>query len=188
MAAHPASIVVPGRLSRSPARVRFIGGSLAFLLSVSGAICLVALCAVLPLSWSTARTWLLLGALAAGLGAIVGAILGWQLALVAADRRRPLRGSVIGVTVRAVLAGAALVAGLGILSPGDDLARIDNQIQLADVATTVLVPVVVRAGWAITVLGFGLALFSIPATVVVAPIVTVWILALRAIVGDRQAR
>ena len=173
---------------RSPEGLRFIGAALAFLLCLAGAIALVALAASPPLSWTTARTWALLGALAAGLGAIVGSVLGWQQAGMASDRRVPVARATLSVSWRAVLAGAALIAGLSLVTPGDDYSQIDDRIQLADIAARVLVPVTIRAGWALTTLTFGLILFSIPATIVIAPLVTIWITVLRRIVADPSPR
>jgi hypothetical protein len=164
-------------------RVRFLGSALAFLLALAGALALVAIMAILPHTWSTARFWLLLGALAAGLGAFVGAILGWQMAPLAADRRAPLLRVAWSVTWRAIFAGAALVAASALAAPGDDLARLD-QVQLSSVVDRIIVPIGVRAAWALTSLVFGLVIFAIPAALIVAPVVSVWILVLRRVVGD----
>jgi hypothetical protein len=163
--------------------VRFIGSALAFFLALAGGLALVSLAAILPLTWSTARLWLLLGALASGIGALVGGILGWQLAPLAADRRIPLVRAAISATWRAILAGAALVAASALAAPGDDLARLD-QVQLSSVVERIIVPIGVRAGWALTSFAIGVMVFAIPAALVVAPVVSVWILLLRRAVGD----
>ena len=106
----------------------------------------------------------------------------------ASDRRVPVARATLSVSWRAVLAGAALIAGLSLVTPGDDYSQIDDRIQLADIAARVLVPVTIRAGWALTTLTFGLILFSIPATIVIAPLVTIWITVLRRIVADPSPR
>jgi hypothetical protein len=60
------------RAQRLVPRIRFIGGALGFVLPLAVAIALLCLAAICRSPGEAARTWLLLGALAAGFGAIIG--------------------------------------------------------------------------------------------------------------------
>jgi hypothetical protein len=171
--------------------LRFTGAALAFLLSLTTASLLLVVAASLPTSWADVRLWLLLAALAAGVGGVVGAFVGWHMAAAAVDPDRSLARVVWTVTWRAILVGALVLAGsllVGATGPDGDLATVNNRIQLGDLVPKVFVPIGVRAGWALTALAVGLILFTIPAAVVVAPIATVWTVAMRRRALARGAR
>jgi len=91
---------------------------------------------------------------------------------------------VAAVSFRAVLSGASVIAFLGALTSTPNYLSFDATVTLERIGPEILGPVATILGLAGVALVYGLVLFGIPAAILVAPVVTIWVLVVRKLGSD----
>ena len=140
--------------------------------------------AALPARADDVRTPLFIGAAGSGIGIIVAWYVGWTRLGDALSTRRG-RLVVVRVSVRAVVTGAAIVAvvlgTLGATWPTDV-----TSMTLDRVGPAVLYPLAGAAFVSGIAFAWGLAMFGIPALALTMPIVALWRVIVRRVLGTAR--